>query len=439
MKRIALALAMLLALSAAPPDMTAVPTAAAAASGIQLQVRPPGESASAGEIFPVTAELWGNTGFTSVQLTLAFDREKMECTRVTRGTLLEEGAWSSNPDASSGAVAAAASSDPVEGDGVLAVFTFRAKVPLTAEDMAFTVRSLDLYGADGGALSCTIAGARTPGADTSAPDAGPNAQIPDTGENAQIPDTGPKPPEPGGADTPETDTPGTGKTDMPGTGGTDIPETGQTDVPGTGETDTPETETNPPGLPETDGPSFPDTAGCWAEAEIREAVRQGLFHGYPDGTFRPNTPVTRAQFVLVLWNMAGRPAPASGAPFTDTVSLSREFRDAAAWAYGKGYAEGTAPDRFSPAAPLTRQAAMKLLFRYSGGVSGLEAMLGQVYDASFTDSAVLPAWAREGVYWAVYNGILRGTAGKELRPADGLTRAQLAAVIVRYTERFPPP
>lgn len=46
--------------------------------------------------------------------------------------------------------------------------------------------------------------------------------------------------------------------------------------------------------------SFPDTQGHWAQEQIEAAVRSGLVNGYPDGTFRPDATVTRAEFVKML-------------------------------------------------------------------------------------------------------------------------------------------
>ena len=88
-------------------------------------------------------------------------------------------------------------------------------------------------------------------------------------------------------------------------------------------------------------------------------------------------------------------------------------------------------------APYYRQAAMKVLFGVNGGQAGMEAMLYRVYDELFADSGSVSAWARQGVYWAVYHEILRGTADDTLSPGGTVTRAQMAAMMVRYTNRFP--
>ena len=64
-------------------------------------------------------------------------------------------------------------------------------------------------------------------------------------------------------------------------------------------------------------------------------------------------------------------------------------------------------------------------------------MMAEVYDQLFTDSGNISAWARDAMYWAVYQKILSGTSASTLEPGGTVTRAQLAAIMVRYVERFP--
>ena len=52
--------------------------------------------------------------------------------------------------------------------------------------------------------------------------------------------------------------------------------------------------------------SFTDISGHWAEENIRKAAAQGLINGYPDGTFRPNAPITRAEAMAIVNRVLGR-------------------------------------------------------------------------------------------------------------------------------------
>ena len=97
---------------------------------------------------------------------------------------------------------------------------------------------------------------------------------------------------------------------------------------------------------------------------------------------------------------------------------------------------GTSATTFAPNDSLTRQAAMKVLFLYSGGRSGQELFFTQIYDDNFVDSGSLSPWAKEAMYWAVYNELLSGTTPTTLGAGGTATRGQLAKILVNYSEVF---
>lgn len=200
----------------------------------------------------------------------------------------------------------------------------------------------------------------------------------------------------------------------------------------------PEETPVPEGTPAPDKdkiiPRFSDTAGHWGEAYVTEAAARGLFSGYEDGRFAPDEPMTRAQFVTVLWRMAGRPEAAAETPFTDIAGESAEFRGAIAWGCRMGYINGVSEDSFAPAGLLTREQAMKILFYFAGGGTGGEAELYEVYDRGYADSAAISSWARGPMYWGVYNRIIAGVGDGLLAPQGTATRAQLAKILIVYMD-----
>ena len=401
----------------------------------RLVVHLPEGSIEAGETFTVTVDLTGNPGILNIQFTLSFDRERMECTDMKIGDLLatQAGASAVNPAAKSGAILAAASAELMEGDGQVGVFHFRAKEKLS--DFHFSIDRITLGDQNRKKMDVLVTDAVTPGqsdSDTAASDTDTTASDTDTG-NSETPapsrdtgksDTGTVSGDTGKSDT-GTVTRDTGKSDTESVSG------GKSETPngnGQSQTATAHSDDAPP--------PFSDIAGTWAERYIRTAAERNLFQGYPDGTFRPDNRLTRAQFVMVLWNLAGRPMVSDTTPFADMEGQIENFRNAVAWAYAKGYVSGTSPDTFSPGEPLTRQAAVKILFAYHGSVSGTEIMMTGIYDGIFSDSGRLSAWARDAMYWAVYQKIISGTSPTTLEPGGAVTRAQLAAIMVRYVERF---
>ena len=468
------------------------------AAGPQLEIRPPESPVKSGEEFTVAVDFTGNPGMMNIEFTLTFDKERMECEEVKLGGLLSQaGASAVNPAAKSGAILAAASAYLMTGDGPVATFRFLAKedlsdFPLSIERI--TVSDQDRKKIDVGVVTIAPVSGGSDSADGGeSADVGNSVSVRDNGSSADagntVKDSGNSPdkaPVDTGASENHSGSSGNSTGGNPsgssgnGTGGNTSSssgnstggntsgssgntsgssgnstsgnssghsgDSGNSAAPDNGASavdtsesvsDTGATPPSNPAPPESAPPRFTDTAGMWAESYINTAAERNLFQGYADGAFRPNNRLTRAQFMMVLWNLAGRPEPASEAPFTDMGGQIENFQKAVAWAYGQGYVNGTSAATFSPGEPLTRQAAMKILFGYHGGRRGAEVMLFDVYETTFVDSGRISAWAKDAMYWAVYQSILSGTSPTTLEPGGAVTRAQLAAIMVRYTDRFP--
>jgi hypothetical protein len=180
--------------------------------------------------------------------------------------------------------------------------------------------------------------------------------------------------------------------------------------------------------------AFKDVKGHWAEEFVIKAANEGLFVGDADGNFNPDANVTRAQFITVLWRMAGKPDVKEELPFTDVKNQLPEFKKAISWGYTNGYIKGTSETTFEPEATLTREAGMKILHLYSGGATGGEIQFFAIYDGLLTDSEEISSWAKSSVYWGIYNKLISGTSDKTISPKGTATRAQLARILVSYLE-----
>ena len=112
------------------------------------------------------------------------------------------------------------------------------------------------------------------------------------------------------------------------------------------------------------------------------------------------------------------------------------YSDAIDWAAEQGYVTGTGDSAFSPNASISRQEAVTILFRYSGGVSGAELMFSSMYDSQFTDSDSIAPWAESALDWAIYHGVITGTSQTTVSPTATATRAEAAALFVRYSEKI---
>jgi hypothetical protein len=374
-----------------------VPTLAA---DTEIVVKTP-QSTAVGETFTVSTEIAGNPGFSAVQFTLTYDPDVVECVSVDTGAALSGAMTATNPAASTGAIVAAASVNTLTQDGVLATFTFRT---IGSGDSGLTLADVLLSDQNSDSLDFTVTGVTETTTQQPA-DKDEDTQQSADGTAAQRPTTGS-----GGTAQQPTDT------------------TQQTAA---------QTPVEVISVQEIAVEhKFSDTTDHWAESYINTAVERGYFQGYADGSFQPGNPVTRGAFVTVLWRMAGKPAAAGETPFTDVSGVSDEFRSAIAWAYEQGYISGRTETTFAPSASVTRQAAMKILFQFSGGQSGLESMLTSVYNDSFTDSDSLPDWAKAPMYWAYYNQLISGTSDTTLGGGGAASRAQLAKILVNYADKF---
>lgn len=180
--------------------------------------------------------------------------------------------------------------------------------------------------------------------------------------------------------------------------------------------------------------TFSDVKGHWAEEFVIKSVEKGLFVGDANGNFNPDADITRAQFITVLWRMAGRPEASTELPFTDTENQLPEFKKAIGWGYASGYIKGTSDTTFEPEATLTREAGMKILHLYSGGSIGGEFQFYAIYDGLLNDSSEISQWAKSSVYWGIYNKLISGTAEMTIAPKGTATRAQLARILVSYLD-----
>lgn len=373
-------------------------TPLACAAGTTLKLTAPDKLPDVGQTFTVTAELTGNTGLAAVQLSLGYDDSVVECTGIENGALVAGMLAASNPYATRdgvGAILAAATTTAVKTDGSLAVFTFRVKA---AGDAKLTLGDALLSDTDGKALPLSYS---LPAliAQGSGSDSGSGS-----GSDAEKPGTDNKKSE---------------------------------DDKKSEDEDKPEDEEKPAdgAQEEVKSGSFRDvTRGHWAFASVERAAELGLVTGYSDGTFRPDTPVTRAQFVLMLWRMCGKPAAAKAASFAD--ASADWYQDALSWAVEKGYVNGLSDTRFGPDAPITRQQAMAILFRLNGGQSGTELTLTGIYEQTFADSTTIASWAKDATWWAVYHELVSGVGGSRIAPEANASRAQIAAILLRYADQF---
>ena len=173
----------------------------------------------------------------------------------------------------------------------------------------------------------------------------------------------------------------------------------------------------------------------WAHEGIDYCVRHGLMSGFDATTFSPDTVSTRAQIVMILYNLSGDTTDYSKyyVPFTD-VKPGTWYYNAVAWGYDKDIVAGMTPTTFAPDGLITREQMAVLLYGYTEKYA--PAYLGGAASLNgFPDAASVSNWAYAAMSWAVGNGLISGIASNGadyLAPSGGATRAQIAAIMMRY-------
>jgi hypothetical protein len=165
-----------------------------------------------------------------------------------------------------------------------------------------------------------------------------------------------------------------------------------------------------------------DIEGHWAEQVINRWVDRKIVDGYPDGTFRPNAPIRRAEFAALINRTFGYSTPSSVA-FDDVVG-NEWFANDISRAVGAGYMDGYPEGVFKPNANISRQEAAMVLAR----INGLEET-DETFD--FIDINSIPAWSRWAVVAAARAGLMTGYPDGSFSPTASFTRAETVTVLDR--------
>ncbi len=179
---------------------------------------------------------------------------------------------------------------------------------------------------------------------------------------------------------------------------------------------------------------FSDVAsGAWYAEYITYVTENALMNGYDDGRFGPNDQTTRAQIVTVLYRLEGEPATRSSNSFSDVSAGGQYYSSAVAWAAINNIVNGYEDGRFGPNDNVTREQIAAILYRYATYKGYDTENAGSI--ANFSDAAKVSSWANTAISWAVGEGLMNGDNGA-LRPQGNATRAEIAALLMRFSENI---
>ncbi len=176
-------------------------------------------------------------------------------------------------------------------------------------------------------------------------------------------------------------------------------------------------------------PRFSDIKNSWARPFIEGLAQRGIVSGFPDGTFRPNEAMTRAQFAAMLLKAFQK---ASKRKYTSFVDVPSKHWAAAAIqkAYESEFLSGYPDKRFRPDDKITKVQALVSLVSglgiASNNTSYLKFPLSQFYD----DAGQIPGYATDKIAAATgAKMVVNYPTLKYLKPNQVATRADVAAFI----------
>ena len=184
-------------------------------------------------------------------------------------------------------------------------------------------------------------------------------------------------------------------------------------------------------LADTSIPVFKDIHTHWAYAEIVRLAGSKITGGYPDGTFRPDANISRAEFAKLLVEAMGWQAGEGIADFADAADLPVWASGYIATAAAKGVIKGYADSTFRADQLINRAEMATMVIRaLSVGQNNQTETIG----SNFTDHAAIPSWAQSAVELAVKAGILKGLPGNVFGPLQNATRAETAVILTRMLD-----
>ena len=171
-------------------------------------------------------------------------------------------------------------------------------------------------------------------------------------------------------------------------------------------------------------------ASAWYADGVYYVAGQGIMNGSGNGAFSPDTVMSRAMLVQVLYNLEGQPETDASA-FTD-VAADAWYADAVAWAADAGIVTGVSDTTFAPDVTMTREQIATILYRYAA-YKGYD-MTASNDLSGYADAGEIGSYAVEAMGWANGAGLITGSTATTLNPLGSATRAEVATILMRFLE-----
>ena len=171
----------------------------------------------------------------------------------------------------------------------------------------------------------------------------------------------------------------------------------------------------------------------WFYGDVMFVYENGLMLGTSKTLFSPHGTATRGMMATILWRMEGSPVPKGKNSFTD-VEAGKWYADAITWTAENGIFAGYGKDKFGPDDPITHEQLAAIFYRYAD-YKGYDLTVKGNLD-KFKDADKITDYAKTAMQWAVGSGLVKGKSGNLLDPQGTATRAEIAAMLHRFIEKY---
>jgi hypothetical protein len=171
-------------------------------------------------------------------------------------------------------------------------------------------------------------------------------------------------------------------------------------------------------------------SGDWFFSAVQTVAQAGIMTGTASDRFSPYANLTRGMFVTMLARYAGADTSNTSSAFTD-VAGGAYYAGAVVWASRNGIVKGVSSTKFAPEQIITREQMMAMLYRYAA-FAKLDVSADNTDISAYTDAGRISQYALPAVRWAVGEGVVRGKTSTTLCPRDNVTRAQAAQMMANF-------
>ena len=169
----------------------------------------------------------------------------------------------------------------------------------------------------------------------------------------------------------------------------------------------------------------------WYFSAAEYVYEHNIMAGTGTGTFSPNDTLNRAQAVQIFYNLESQPAVTASAGYADTAG--HWAINAINWASENGVVSGVGENQFAPNSPVSREQFAVMMYNYAQ-YKGYD-LSAQADLTTFPDNGKVSSWAQRALQWANSEGLINGSDGS-LLPGGTATRGQAASFLMKFDQNI---